>query len=493
MEGRKKMIERRDLQEDIFNGAMEEWLLREVEEDHPLLKLYHLLKGEDLVGQEIRGYYSRGEGRPSKSPEILLRMNLLEYLYNLSDREVVRECKVNFLFRLFVGLKPFERVPDDTTLVKFRARLGKDGFKEIFDRYVAKCNELGLVKGKLKAIDATHIIADVAIPTTAELIRQGRERIIKKVKEKDERRAKELENRYKSPKKRGKVGKEELLKEVELTEALLSEVEGDEEVKEVAFQVEDLLRGNPEKVVSWIDPEAKVGYKSPKKSFLGYKVHAIVDEESGLVTTIDTLPGNENEGAKLKEMVEEELSKGLKMEEMAADKLYDSGENRRYLRERDIAPYIPFRVNSPQIEDFFFDGQGLRCPAGKYTQRYIPQGAGELYYFSVSDCSGCDLKGRCVSPSEVRKKVYLSTSRREKLLYGQVKEERKDRYRRRSVIERKFGEAKKWHGLGRARFRGFHNVAIQSLLTFLVMNLKRVAKLIPSSLESQREKCVLMA
>lgn len=302
-----------------------------------------------------------------------------------------------------------------------------------------------------------------------------------------------MENRYKSPKKRGKVGKEEFLKEVELTEALLSEVEGDEEVKEVAFQVEDLLRGNPEKVVSWIDPEAKVGYKSPKKSFLGYKVHAIVDEESGLVTSIDTLPGNENEGAKLKEMVEEELSKGLKMEEMTADKLYDSGENRRYLRERDIAPYIPLRVNSPQIEDFFFDGQGLRCPAGKYTQRYIPQGAGELYYFSVSDCSGCDLKGRCVSPSEVRKKVYLSTSRREKLLYGQVKEERKDRYRRRSVIERKFGEAKKWHGLGRARFRGFHKVAIQSLLTFLVMNLKRVAKLIPSSLESQREKCVLMA
>ncbi len=120
----------------------------------------------------------------------------MQYLYNLSDREVIRECKVNFFFRLFVGLNSFERVPDDTTLVKFRARMGKDGFKEVFDRYIAKCNELGLLKGKLKAVDATHIIADVAIPTTKALIRQGRERIIKKIKENDEKRAKELENRY---------------------------------------------------------------------------------------------------------------------------------------------------------------------------------------------------------------------------------------------------------------------------------------------------------
>jgi len=45
------------------------------------------------------------------------------------------------------------------------------------------------------------------------------------------------------------------------------------------------------------------------------------------------------------------------------------------------------------------------------------------------------------------------------------------------MIERKFGEAKKWHGLDRARYRGKWRVNIQSLMTFLVINVKRMVKL----------------
>ena len=48
------------------------------------------------------------------------------------------------------------------------------------------------------------------------------------------------------------------------------------------------------------------------------------------------------------------------------------------------------------------------------------------------------------------------------------------------MIERKFGEAKKWHGLARARYRGKWKVAIQIIMTFLVMNAKRIARLLKS-------------
>ncbi|MEW6047499.1 MAG: transposase, partial [Bacillota bacterium] len=48
----------------------------------------------------------------------------------------------------------------------------------------------------------------------------------------------------------------------------------------------------------------------------------------------------------------------------------------------------------------------------------------------------------------------------------------------RKMIERKFGEAKWWHRMDRARYRGKWRVAIQVLMTFIVLNAKRIARLL---------------
>ena len=56
--------------------------------------------------------------------------------------------------------------------------------------------------------------------------------------------------------------------------------------------------------------------------------------------------------------------------------------------------------------------------------------------------------------------------------------ERKEALKRRSLIERRFGGAKRWHGLGRARYRRKWKVAIQAIMTFLVMNVKKMVNLL---------------
>ena len=48
----------------------------------------------------------------------------------------------------------------------------------------------------------------------------------------------------------------------------------------------------------------------------------------------------------------------------------------------------------------------------------------------------------------------------------------------RKMIERKFGEAKKWHNMARARYRGQWRVNIQALMTFFVINIKRITRLL---------------
>jgi hypothetical protein len=45
----------------------------------------------------------------------------------------------------------------------------------------------------------------------------------------------------------------------------------------------------------------------------------------------------------------------------------------------------------------------------------------------------------------------------------------------RKTVERLFGEAKLWHRMGRARYRGLGRVAIGVIMTLIVINAKKMA------------------
>ena len=54
--------------------------------------------------------------------------------------------------------------------------------------------------------------------------------------------------------------------------------------------------------------------------------------------------------------------------------------------------------------------------------------------------------------------------------------------RERPNIERKFAEQKKYHGLAKARYWGLAKVSIQVLMTCIVVNCKKIAKLVSNRL-----------
>lgn len=75
-----------------------------------------------------------------------------------------------------------------------------------------------------------------------------------------------------------------------------------------------------EKVVSFIDMEARHGKKSEKRMFSGYKAH-IAEDESEIITSCDVLSGNRNEGHDLPNILKQEKEKGIKAEAVVADSL----------------------------------------------------------------------------------------------------------------------------------------------------------------------------
>lgn len=211
-----------------------------------------------------------------------------------------------------------------------------------------------------------------------------------------------------------------------------------------------------DQLASFADPDARFGHKSRRKKFLGYKAHISMDE-SGIVTSLQTFPGNDNESTKLKGLLKEDKEdkeKKICHESVTADGLYDSAGARGAIEAEGMKAFIPSRFDQRQIDGGFeYDPKEdlVICSDGKTSIGKIRQDNGDLYYFSRRDCACCT-KADCLKKNNRRVRVYVSDVY--KLNVGTDPEAKREALIVRKAVERKFGEAKKWHGLRRARYRG---------------------------------------
>jgi IS5 family transposase len=100
-------------------------------------------------------------GRAPWDPVLMFKMVFLQFLYDLSDRDIEEQCIWNMLFKSFLGLSAEELPPDHTVLCRFRQRLGAEGFQRLFNQVVEQARGQGLVSDRLHIIDATHMTAKV--------------------------------------------------------------------------------------------------------------------------------------------------------------------------------------------------------------------------------------------------------------------------------------------------------------------------------------------
>ena len=114
-----------------------------------------------FVPDLVRDCYCPDNGRPSWDPLVLFKTVFLQFLYDLSDRQVEEQVNLHLACKWFVGLQPDETGPDHTALTRFRARLGPEKFQAIFNRIVQQAREAGLVHDRLRILDATHLAAKV--------------------------------------------------------------------------------------------------------------------------------------------------------------------------------------------------------------------------------------------------------------------------------------------------------------------------------------------
>ena len=158
----------------------------------------------------------------------LFKCLLLQFMEDLSDRELEKFLQENTAGKWFCGFTLTDKTPDHSVFSKMRKRLGTKLLSNIFSDLRAQLKQHGVMNEVFSFIDASHLIAKAALWTE-------RDKAIK-------------------------------MKHSKLNNAVLPKVAHDK--------------------------QARIGCKGKKKYWYGYKKHVCVDMQSGLINKVAITPAN---------------------------------------------------------------------------------------------------------------------------------------------------------------------------------------------------------
>lgn len=368
---------KKDTQDSFFGHFL---YSRVIPKDHFLVKARETIPWERFTRKLLKYYKGAGEyGRTAYEPSKILRMLFLSYLYNLSERETEEFANLHLAGKFFAGLGADETAPDHSTLTTFKDRIresaGLAAYEAIFNEMVRVALEKGIVFGSIQTIDSVHTIADVNL--NKDKFRQ--------------------EKKGKPPRDRDASWGVKKMKKVKQKDGTV---------------------------------------KEDKQSFYGYKTHASINAQNGIITAIKVTGGEASDGKELPHLVNKDRKLGITEEgkltkengkltvsggtAYTADKAYDDGDNHEFLKVKLLQSAIILKDT------------------------------------------------RTGSKQEDNNKLWQEFKDRE--IYREAS-------RQRYKAEQPFGLAKHYHGFARCRYLGKTRMAIQSYLTFMTLNLKRIIKL----------------
>jgi len=505
------MMKKNNGQIDVFDHMIFDKLMPK---DHLLIKIDSILDFS-FVYDKVKDAYSN-LGRGSKDPVMMIKILLLEYLYNLSDVAVSTRIKTDIAFRWFLGLSIDDSAVDDTTISHFRVnRLTEEHFDDFFNEIVKKCIEKDLVKTRRFMIDTTDVAANVNYPSNKKLIRNAYTKVIKEVEKFNENLAKELLEQFEldinreyeiNEKVNFKRHFEIALKNIEyLYLKTYDELQSNNKYQEVFGMCYDIidqyLNNKKDKIVSIIDIDARVAHKSPGNIKRGYKDHIIVDEDSEIILASEQTPFNINDSKKLTDLIKKvEKNLEIKPKEISADKAYGTTDNRAYLKDNEIISNIDFpkpsrkEINSFGLRDFIVSEEldYVICPNGIKTTNFSihfvkrDQKEFKLFKFDRKECDKCSLRDQCFYKNKEgkieRKTKTLSIPMRYDAILNDKKrvetEEFKIAIKKRSKVERRFATLVRNHGLRRCRSVRLNRAKIHITMANMACNIIRMVNLL---------------
>src|ERR1700710_114566 len=115
---------------------------------------------------------SRSRGRPSTPVEVILRMLVVMRLYGWSYAQAEYFVNDSLVLRQFCRVY-LEKVPDDTTLIRWAKLVGPETLQKLNDRAVELARDRKVTRGRKLRVDTTAVETEIHYPTDSGLIGDG--------------------------------------------------------------------------------------------------------------------------------------------------------------------------------------------------------------------------------------------------------------------------------------------------------------------------------
>jgi hypothetical protein len=248
-----------------------------------------------------------------------------------------------------------------------------------------------------------------------------------------------------------------------------------------------------DRVISTVDPQARHGHKTVRRSFDGYKGHLAEDPDSEVITATEVTAGNVGDAGPAAELLADVLHAPApdgpapgERAEVYGDAAYGTGPLLAELARADVEVMVKVQAANAPGGRFPKDAFTIDLEAGKVTCpnqvtapiRPKPEGGGTARFGTA--CAGCPLAALCTTAQNGR--VITIGPHEEHLARGRARSADPAwlaAYRAtRPKVERKIAHLmRRRHGGRRARVRGRAKVAADFSLLAAAANIARLGVL----------------
>lgn len=474
--------------------------------------------------RQIAKHFNQRQGRPTKELVSTCAACVLQQIFDLTDVETRDQLAFNQQWHYALDvLEQEDQVLSLKTLWNMRNILISDkAAKAIFNDSVDRLKEVYKVDISLQRLDSVHIHSNMA--------RLGRTRLLARVlmkflvnlkrqyKEQYESLPNFLKSRYEKENDSAYFGntkpsesQKRLADIVQDMYELIESFKGDEAIcslysyknlqrvfgEHCSLKDEDVVvkpnkevpsdsLQNPSDRDATYDGHKGQGYQV--QIMETYSRESSEDDDSAalqLITYVDVEPAHRHDSHALEPAVEDTQQRRLLPDELQADSLYGSRDNKKKAKERGVDLIAPLPGNTPKnnLVDFDFDPKThevKQCPKGHAPTRVKHNKKGTLTgIWSKEVCSTCPLFSSCsVRKAKSDYRLLFNHNEADAALHRRYEQsdEFKDKYRYRAGIEATNSRYIHMTGARRIRYRGLKRVDFAARLKAVGINMFRAAK-----------------
>ncbi len=144
----------------------------------PLLMRLDRLLDDDAVFQVVKADLMKRhprtatDGRPSTPVEVIMRMLIVKHLYDWSYQATEQWVGDSLVLRQFCRVYA-ERVPDDTTLIRWANLIQPATLQQLLDQITDRARQLRVTRGRKLRLDSTVVATNIHYPVDSTLLADG--------------------------------------------------------------------------------------------------------------------------------------------------------------------------------------------------------------------------------------------------------------------------------------------------------------------------------